>query len=292
MADGPASLLSKTGGMLAGFDIDFASLARASAPTSAPRLADPETPWAASEINGASLTTTIDPTLFSLSHQDGSLPPHMAYRGTPERCIDAFYYHFFAAHPFVLPRDHLLPLAEGGGLQPLLASMCLIGSMFIDCAAGVRGNLLKEAYHLTYSSQTPRDGFLVQAMMLLVLALDGNAKHEKAMEVLEHAERLALDINLNTRAFATLHGRGMAVLEESWRRTWWDLFIIDGMIASVHQATGFALFDVPADVALPCEEYQYFCAVSFFLPEPSATLRAGVAHTPSSPAGHTQSPLS
>jgi hypothetical protein len=34
------------------------------------------------------------------------------------------------------------------------------------------------------------------------------------------------------------------------------------MIAGVHRVTTFALFDISADVALPCEEHQYLSGVS------------------------------
>lgn len=99
--------------------------------------------------------------------------------------------------------------------------------------------------------------------MLLIIGLDGSGQQEKAREMLADAERIALQISLNTRSFATMHGRGLSVLEESWRRTWWDLFVIDGMIAGTHRATNFLLFDIPADVGLPCEEHQYLGNVSF-----------------------------
>ncbi|KAJ4190532.1 hypothetical protein NW759_016731 [Fusarium solani] len=93
--------------------------------------------------------------------------------------------------------------------------------------------------------------------MLLVIGLDGCCQQEKSRETLSDVEKMAMHIALHTRPFATLNGRGMLVLEESWRRTWWDLFVIDGMIAGVHPVTNFLLFDVASDVALPCEEYQY-----------------------------------
>ncbi|KAI1267207.1 hypothetical protein F5Y18DRAFT_425051 [Xylariaceae sp. FL1019] len=56
---------------------------------------------------------------------------------------------------------------------------------------------------------------------------------------------------------ATTHGGGNPRLEESWRRTWWDLFVVDGMIAGVHRQTNFLLFDIVADVGLPCEEQEF-----------------------------------
>ncbi|KAL3953726.1 hypothetical protein ACCO45_011682 [Purpureocillium lilacinum] len=197
----------------------------------------------------------IDPVAFAVSHHNVGQP--IPVKSVPERCLDAYYHYFFGSHPFVLPREHLLRLSKSGVMEVVLAAIRWVGSIFIDVGPAVRESLFEEAYRLIYDPSTPRDGFMVQAMMLLIVGLDGCCKQEKARAILSDVERLALEIDLNTRPFATLHGQGIPVLEESWRRTWWDLFIIDGMIAGVHRVTNFLLFDVPADVALPCEEHQY-----------------------------------
>ncbi|KAL2886590.1 hypothetical protein HOO65_060420 [Ceratocystis lukuohia] len=173
-----------------------------------------------------------------------------------DRCLDSFYHHFFAAHPFVLPKTHLLRIAKDGQINHLLAAIRYIGSLFIN--VGTAGAIFyDEAFEMCYSSATPKDGFLVQAMVLLILGLDGNCQRQQSRKMLLDVEKIALDINLHTRPFATMYGRGIPVLEESWRRTWWDLYVIDGMFAGVHRETNFALYDVPADVALPCEEDKY-----------------------------------
>ncbi|POR37884.1 Uncharacterized protein TPAR_01909 [Tolypocladium paradoxum] len=202
----------------------------------------------------------IDPVGFAMNHHNGSIPPLVPVQSLADRCLDSYYHHFFASHPFVLPREHLMRMAKGGMVEPLLAAMRWVGSIFVDVGPSARDGLFDEAYRLIYESQRPRDGFIVQAMMVLIVGLDGSCQQDKAREILNDVERLALEIDLNTRPFATIHGQGMPVLEESWRRTWWDLFIIDGMIAGVHRVTNFLLFDVPADVALPCEEHQYLSA--------------------------------
>ncbi|KAI5459844.1 hypothetical protein BGZ63DRAFT_360444 [Mariannaea sp. PMI_226] len=195
------------------------------------------------------------------SHQ---VPARVPVPTPGQRCIDSFYRHFHPAHPFVLPRDYVLRIAKEGTLEPLLAAMRWIGSLYID-AGPTRQSFFDEAYRLAYEPARPKDGFLVQAMLLLVLGLDGSCQQEKAREVLVDVERLAVQIGLNTRLFASLNSRGMPILEESWRRTWWDLYVVDSMIAGVHRTTNFLLYDIPADVALPCEEHEY---VSGHIPQP------------------------
>lgn len=189
------------------------------------------------------------------------IPPNLQNLSLADRCLDSFFYHFHASHPFVLPKPYLLALDSQLSLEPLLAAARWVGSLFIDVGAA-KQPLFQEAYRLVYEPQRLKDGFVVQAMMLLVVALDGNCERDKAREILGDVETLALQIGLNTRTFATIHGRNLSVMEESWRRTWWDLFIIDGMMAGVHRVTNFLLYDVPADVPLPCEELQFLSGVS------------------------------
>ncbi|QUC22345.1 uncharacterized protein UV8b_06586 [Ustilaginoidea virens] len=177
-----------------------------------------------------------------------------------EKCFDSFYHHFHASHPFVLPKPFLLQMAKEVSTKALFAAIRWVGSIFIDAGASTRERLFDEAFSLVQDPGRSKDGFLVQAMMLLIVGLDGGCQQEKARLILNDAETLALELGLQTRDFAISHGRGIAVLEESWRRTWWDLFVIDGMIAGVHRVTNFLLFDVPAGAALPCEEDQYLTA--------------------------------
>lgn len=190
-------------------------------------------------------------------------PPNQQLPSLPERCFDAFYHFFHAGHPFVLPRDAMLRLMKEGAtkLDAVVAAMRYLGSLYVD-AGPARAMYLDEAIRLCYLSTTPKDGFLIQALLLVIIGLDGSCNQERARELLADCERIALEINLNTREFATMHGRGNPVLEESWRRTWWDLYVCDGMIAGVHRVTNFLLFDIVANVALPCEEHQYLSGVS------------------------------
>ncbi|EFQ24909.1 uncharacterized protein GLRG_00053 [Colletotrichum graminicola M1.001] len=173
-----------------------------------------------------------------------------------ERCLDSFYHHFHASHPFALPKEWLLRIMRDTNVEPLLATIRWIGSLFLE-AGPARAGFLDEALRLVQNPTVRRDGFFVQALVLLVVGLDGSCEQDRARDLLADAERTALEIGLHTRGFATQYGRGIPVLEESWRRTWWDLFVVDGMVAGVHRQTNFLLFDVPADAALPCEEHQY-----------------------------------
>ena len=177
-----------------------------------------------------------------------------------ERCVEAFFYHFYPAHPFLLPRTNFMALRKKKPLVCLEAAIRYVGSFYVEQAPTIE--LGSEAERLAYDMDTPKDGFKVQALLILAIGLDGYTYQEKALQSLIEAQDLAFELGMNRRAFASIHGGESSVLEESWRRTWWELFIIDGMIAGVHQKSSFRLNEIHADVALPCEEKEYITGVS------------------------------
>jgi len=141
--------------------------------------------------------------------------------------------------------------------------MRYVGSFYI--AQAPTAALALEAERGVYDAKCPQDGYRVQALLILAIGLDGYTFQEKALQILMDAQNLALDIGMNARDFASLNSNGSDVLEESWRRTWWELFVVDGMIAGVHQRSSFRLNEIVSDVALPCEDREYTSGVSFYL---------------------------
>ncbi|KAG9240738.1 hypothetical protein BJ878DRAFT_524534 [Calycina marina] len=170
-----------------------------------------------------------------------------------ERCIEAFYYHFYPAHPFVIPRSEFMRLRKKKQFSHLEAAMRYVGSFYVTSAP--TSTLAVEAESSVYNC--PDNGFRVQAMLILVIGLDGNTFQEKALRILLDAQDLALRLGMNKRDYSLNHGNDSSFLEDSWRRTWWELYIVDGMIAGVHQRSSFRLNDIEADVCLPCEEHEY-----------------------------------
>ncbi|KAJ3947650.1 hypothetical protein N0V92_013139 [Colletotrichum tropicale] len=193
---------------------------------------------------------------LALNQQQNGVPAQVPVPTLAERCLDSFYHHFHASHPFALPKEWLLRIMRDTNVEPLLAAIRWVGSLFLETGPA-RAGFLDEALRLVQDPTTTKDGFFVQALILLIVALDGSCQQEKARTLLGEAERIAIEQGMNTREYATQYGRGIPILEESWRRTWWDLFVVDGMVAGVHRQTNFLLFDVPADAALPCEEHQF-----------------------------------
>jgi len=198
------------------------------------------------------------------------------------RCVEAFFFHVYPAHPFLLPRESLLRLLKEKPLEHLEAAIRYIGSFFVTQAPTTAYCL--EAERSIYRADCPSDGFKVQAMLILTIGLDGYTSQEKALQILTDAQELALELGMNNREFASMHGDGWPSLEESWRRTWWEMFVVDGMIAGVHQKSFFPMKDVTADVQLPCEEHEYMSGVSVLTPL-QVTLLTILEHSTSSQLG-------
>lgn len=112
------------------------------------------------------------------------------------------------------------------------------------------------------AKELPHSGFSIQALVLFALALEWTGAMERASETLERAKSSALAMGIHRQSFATEYGRGHPVLEESWRRTWWELYIVDALFAGIRNLPTFSLWTVDYDADLPSEEEGYISAVS------------------------------
>lgn len=137
------------------------------------------------------------------------------------------------------------------------------GSLFVRAASpAARESLFSKARDAVAHELTPRNGYLAQAMLVMVIAMDGVCDRAASAELLGRLEALALEVGLHRRDFAAAAGAHDAVSAESWRRTWWELYVVDAMVAGVHRTTSFPLHGVESDVGLPCEEDAYLRGVS------------------------------
>jgi hypothetical protein len=83
----------------------------------------------------------------------------------------------------------------------------------------------------------PPNGFTVQTLLLTAIALHCDDEMDRAREVLDRAMYLALELRMNSREFANMERD--PVLAESWRRTYWGLFVIDSTVAGIRRASSF-----------------------------------------------------
>ena len=171
-----------------------------------------------------------------------------------ETVMDIFYSNFHSAHPFVIPQR--LYRAKPNLLPPVVKSVILfVASHFIP--GFVQDGLRNAAENIT-SDRVPADGFKVQGLLLFGMSLFARCEQELALTIIDRAIELALNLGMNSKTFAITHGMGNPVIEESWRRTWWDLYMVDGILSSLNSIHHtFRLQHIQNDVPLPCEETDY-----------------------------------
>jgi hypothetical protein len=182
----------------------------------------------------------------------------------PETAIQSFYHYFYNSHPFCLPEPRLLELFKDRQAPLLEYAVQFLGASFIP---SMPADMYKEALNRHISNGNyPRDAFSVQALMLFGIGLHAHNEVPRAAQIFNIAQALTLEIGLHRMEFALMHGGGDPQLEESWRRTWWSMFTVNGMMTAVNPGVQFKLKDIVTDVPLPCENDQYFSGVSTHLP--------------------------
>lgn len=164
--------------------------------------------------------------------------------------IDIYYTYFHPAHP-ILPPLHLLYRSY---VPPYLDQVIkFVGSHFTPAANS-------EVYRPTVkSSVIEQDASVekIQALLLLAIVLHSRNERAEAGECLAMAVELTFQLGLHRSEAAIAMGGGDPVREESLRRTWWETFIIEGMLTALGVQRVFRCNSVPLEVPLPCEERIY-----------------------------------
>ena len=207
---------------------------------------------------------------------DGSIPTSLSVSddpdfmsgsaGTIEQMLVLYYAFFHDAHPCALPQQHMKQTIEENpeSVQLLVLVMSFIGSLY---APSVSSKPFEEQLQTELSKIQPElAGFRVQALLLYSIAVYWNNETDRALVLHDNAIRTALGLGMHLREFANLRGNGDPVLEECWRRTWWQIYINDMHLAASSHAPTFTTSGVLTTVELPCEEHEYESGVSHEYP--------------------------
>ncbi|KAJ4117537.1 hypothetical protein NW768_010900 [Fusarium equiseti] len=184
---------------------------------------------------------------------------------TDDPLIVSYYKNFYALHPFSLPVHHLVKLCDDpqstSNFAAIILVMRLIGNLY---ETHEWSNSLQTEVECRISEMLPSDPIQVQCRLLYSIALFWSSHPVRAKEEIDTATSLAVELGMHKREFVDAYG-GDAVLMESWRRTWWMLFIMDAYYAGTLGTMNLKAFRVEATVDLPCEEAEYELGV---IPEP------------------------
>ena len=187
--------------------------------------------------------------------RDGSYsattPVQALSRHDEEHLVNLYYSHFHRTHPVLLPRNRY-----GGPAFPIQLRLViqLIGSRY---ASGFERSVLQSDTDTALAGTPERSVCGVQSLLLYAICLHADAEHAEAVSVLARASALAIELGLNRVDYATTHGKQDPLVEESLRRSWWELYVVDGFFAALHRQTTFTCNTVELAAELPCEDNAY-----------------------------------
>ena len=167
-----------------------------------------------------------------------------------EQSLRAYYRYFHDGHPILLPRKLLFSTLFEQYPFYLKNVIQFIGSHYESSAstetvsATIGHELLNE---------TARDGYMVQALLLYAIALLARDEQTRARQILSSAIQIALELGMHRKGFAVDHSCGSRHMAECWRRTVWELYVVDGML-SFHMHAQDRLFNEDIEAFLPRDE--------------------------------------
>jgi hypothetical protein len=174
-----------------------------------------------------------------------------------DRLLELYFENFWPSYPIVLPLHYLQQrrMKDGHGMDELLSVLYYIGSMYAPWTSS-------EPYWQTVlqslkPSSLAHTPFNVQALMLLAIARYHTNSKQEGQTRLNMAIAIALELRMNERSFAQAYGEMNPVLEESWRRTYYMLNIVDQHLAIISNLPIYTMANFSNMVDLPCDDDKY-----------------------------------
>lgn len=167
-----------------------------------------------------------------------------------EHSLGVYYQYFHNGHPILLPKKLLDSALFEQYPSYLKKVMQFIGSHYelLTPTETVCAAIGRELSH-----ENARDGYMVQALLLYAIALHARDEQTRARQILGSAIEMALELGMHREGFAAENSHGSRHLAESWRRTVWELYVVDGLL-SFHMHEQHRLFNEEIEALLPCDE--------------------------------------
>lgn len=171
-----------------------------------------------------------------------------------DRLVNLFYVNFHLAHPILLPRR----MYGDSKYAPCLRAVVeAIGSHF--------SSAIPEHYRTTLwaraADQIAAAGTesvdLVQACLLMAITQFARDDVQTGAKTLSQAIAAAVRLGMHKRDFAITYGKNCAIVQESLRRTWHELFITESYAAALQRKLTLETITIQADVLLPSDEDAY-----------------------------------
>lgn len=178
--------------------------------------------------------------------------------------LELYYSYFHVSHPCVVPLRFLKEKIPeySPGLHVLVNVLQFVGSLYVEDTAS-------EPFEHAILMHLPAENSVwgpceVQAILIYAVALFWRNELEKAREMMNLCIRKAVAMGMHQREFATTYSAEDPVFAESWRRTWYEIYLCDASMTATSRSSTFvcSLRSLSSTVDLPCEETDYNDGVS------------------------------
>ncbi|PVI03287.1 nicotinate-nucleotide diphosphorylase [Periconia macrospinosa] len=189
--------------------------------------------------------------------KEGGESLEMSFHCNTDRLLEVYHENFWPAYPFTVPNNYLQKRRSktNHGMDTLLLVQQWVGSIYAPWTPS-EPYYNMASYALT-SPALPIDPWTVQALIIMSFAQYYSDKQSEAHKNSDKAIAMAIQLQMNSKAFARVYGEGDAVLEESWRRTYLFVEFLDQNLSVVSNTPFLKLRDTPNLVDLPCEDEDF-----------------------------------
>lgn len=198
----------------------------------------------------------LDPGLISQAIEStnlGSINTHASVQTSSEndRLLRLYYENFHNAHPFLVPSSAF----TSRNYPPYLRRMVdFAGSHYSPSGpnAQLRASVATDMLSITDNSTS-----MVQSLLIYSILLFFGGDLDAASKTFEQCTRMAMDLGMHLNDFAAARQLDNPIEAESLRRTWWEIYVTDILMAIPPKTMNLRCSSVPPKVCLPCEEAFY-----------------------------------
>ncbi|KAL5114896.1 hypothetical protein ACEQ8H_007214 [Pleosporales sp. CAS-2024a] len=165
-----------------------------------------------------------------------------------EQLVSLFYLNFHTSHPILVPKSLY---GKRGYPRCVKAVVEFIGSQF---STNNSSDTLRNIAAREIECGKQEIPEMVQARTLFTIALFARNEIDDGSRMLVRATDIAIGLGMHKQDFAAQYAKNSAAEEESMRKTWYELFVVDGCIAAFQRKSSFKTNSVNADVILPCDD--------------------------------------
>lgn len=169
-----------------------------------------------------------------------------------DRLLNLFYTHFFAAHPFLVPRPWYATQRYPAYLDLVV---CFAGQHYATTMS--EASALQDAVSSAMTEPDEQTPSRVQALVLYAIILHACQQPREAVACIARAASIALHLGMNEPTFAREKSAGSPLVEESMRRTWWELYTVDIYFAAIHRLPTHHTASAKPLPFLPCAQVEY-----------------------------------